>query len=133
LQVTDQPRDRPTTGPLATHEREKHVILSLTVPPASHAAATAVLVSAVFTFIDCLSKVNLRPETRIKLKKTREDLDKNLKDEAESDKKEEAIQALEDKKAAKRKAEEVRVSRLSAVEQKKVKRTSNCAVRWGRI
>jgi hypothetical protein len=120
LSVTDQPRYRPTTGPLAANEREKHLILSLTVPPPAHAAVTAPLVSAVFTLVDCLAKVSLRPETRIKLKKTREDLDKNLKDEAESDKKEEAVQALEDKKAAKRKAEEERVSRLSAVEQKKV-------------
>jgi len=120
LSVTDQPRDRPATGPLATPEREKHVILSLTAPPPSRAAATAPLVAAAFAFIDCLSKVSLRPETRIKLKKTREDLDRNLKDEAQSDKKEEATQALEDKKAAKRKAEEERVSRLSAVEQKKV-------------
>jgi Protein of unknown function (DUF1682) len=87
--VTDQPRERPTNGPLPVSEREKHVILSLTAPPASHADVTFYLVSALFPFVDSLSKCHLRPETKAKIRKIREDLDKDLKDEAEREKKEE--------------------------------------------
>lgn len=47
------------------------------------------LVSALFPFIDSLSQVNLRPETKTKLKKIREDLDKDLKADSEREKKEE--------------------------------------------
>jgi hypothetical protein len=70
-------------------EREKHVILSLTAPPSAHADVTVPLVTGVFTFIDSLSRCNLRPETKTKIKKTREDIDKDLKDEILRDKKEE--------------------------------------------
>jgi len=61
--------------------------------------------------------MNLRPETRSKMKKVREDVDKEIREEAVKEKKEEVA---EDKKAARRKAELERVSRLSAAEQKKV-------------
>lgn len=50
---------------------------------------TAALVSALFPFIDSLSQLNLRPETKTKLKKIREDLDKDLKADSEREKKEE--------------------------------------------
>ena len=60
---------------------------------------------------------SLRPETRIKLKKAREEIEKQLKEEAEREKKEEVA---EEKAAAKKKAEEERLSRLSAADQKKV-------------
>ncbi|KAF8897552.1 hypothetical protein BD779DRAFT_386164 [Infundibulicybe gibba] len=119
LSVTDQPRDRPPS-PLPANEREKHVILSLIAPPSSSAKDTAALVAALFPFIDVLGKMVLRPETKNKLKKVREDLDKDLKDDAEREKKEELSQAQDDKKAAKRRAEEERVSKLSAAEQKKI-------------
>lgn len=89
IKVTDQPRERPTSGPLPPTEREKHVILSLNAPSPSHAADTVGLVSAIFPFIDSLSKINLRPETKVKLKKAREEVDKDLKEEAEREKKEE--------------------------------------------
>ncbi|EGO27566.1 hypothetical protein SERLADRAFT_461258 [Serpula lacrymans var. lacrymans S7.9] len=115
LSVTDQPRDRPIV-PLTSSEREKHVILSLRPPPASRVWETIPLINATFAFVDSLTKMNLRPETRNKLKKTREEVDKELVKEAQKEKKEEAA---EDKKAAKRKAEEDRLSRLSAAEQKK--------------
>jgi len=59
------------------------------VPSGSSAAATAPLVEAIFPFIDSLSKVSLRPETRTKIKKARDDLDKQLKEDAEREKKEE--------------------------------------------
>ena len=87
--MTDQPRERPTNGPLLPAEREKHVVLSLTTPSSAHVDVTIPLVTAVFTFIDSLSRCNLRPETKMKIKRTREDIDKNLKEEMEREKKEE--------------------------------------------
>jgi len=118
LSITDQPRGRPTK-PLQPNEREKHVILSLSAPSPSYASATVEIVAAMFPFIDSLSKVALRPETKIKLKKMRDETDKDIKKEAEKDKKEEEAEALEAKKAAKRKAEEERIAKLSAADQKK--------------
>jgi hypothetical protein len=117
LSVTDQPRERPAL-PLAPAEREKHVILCLAVPSADRATETVPLVTAMFTFIEGLTKINLRPETRSKMKKLREDVDREIREEAVKEKKEEAA---EDKKAAKRKAEQERISRLSATDQKKVR------------
>lgn len=61
---------------------------------------------------------SLRPETRVKLRKVREDLEKTMKEELVKEKKEEQA---EEKAAAKKKAEEERLSRLSAAEQKKVR------------
>lgn len=116
LTVTDQPRERPAL-PLAPAEREKRVILSLKAPAASDAADTVSIVNAMFAFIDILPRVNLRPETKNKLRKVREDVDREIAEEAVKEKKEEAI---EEKKAAKRKAEQDRISRLSAAEQKKI-------------
>ncbi|KAG5643964.1 hypothetical protein DXG03_009315 [Asterophora parasitica] len=118
LSVTDQPRYRPE-APLAATSRKKHVILSLSLP-SGDAEVTANLVSVIFPFIDSLPSVNLRPETRTKLKKTREELDKSLKADAEREKKEELEQAAEDKKAAKRRAEEERIAKLPAAEQQKI-------------
>ncbi|KAH9038832.1 hypothetical protein EDB84DRAFT_1587809 [Lactarius hengduanensis] len=112
--ITDQPRVRPSVVPA---NKEKHVILSLAAPPPSHATDSVRLVSAVFDFIDVLEKVNLRPETKSKLKKTREDFSKTVKDEAEREAREEAADA---KLAAKRRAEEERIANLSAAEQQKL-------------
>lgn len=86
--ITDQPRDRPAR-PIPAEEREKHVILSLTVPPSSKVADTTALVTAVFQFIDSLNKLSLRPETKTKLKKSREELDKAIKEDTEKEAKEE--------------------------------------------
>ncbi|KAJ7781219.1 hypothetical protein B0H16DRAFT_1658848 [Mycena metata] len=119
LSITDQPRDRPSK-PLLPNEHEKHVILNLRVPSASRAAVTAGIVAAMFPFVDSLSKVALRPETKIKLKKVREETEKDIKKESERDKKEEEAEALEAKKAAKRRVEEERIAKLSAADQKKV-------------
>jgi hypothetical protein len=112
----------------------------LSAPSPSHAADTAELVAAMFGLVDSLSKVALRPETKTKLKKVREETDKDIKKEAERDKKEEVrfpkllsqpsflmrdgmqeAEALEAKKAAKRRAEEDRIAKLSAGDQKKVR------------
>ncbi|KAE9410524.1 DUF1682-domain-containing protein [Gymnopus androsaceus JB14] len=116
LSVTDQPRERPTK----LDSPEKHVILDLVCSSPSQAVDTTALVAALFPFIDSLSKINLRPETKTKLKKVRETFEKSLKVEAEQAKKEELDQAREDQKAAKRKAEDERVSKLSSAEQQKI-------------
>jgi Protein of unknown function (DUF1682) len=113
-QITDQPRVRPSVIP---SNKEKHVTLSLVIPPPSRTADSAPLVSALFGLIDALEKVTLRPETKSKLKKTREDFAKTLKDEAGREAREEAADA---KLAAKRRAEEERIASLSAAEQQKV-------------
>lgn len=42
-----------------------------------------------FQLIDNLNKINLRPETKNKLKKIREEAEKDIKDESEKEKKEE--------------------------------------------
>ena len=42
-----------------------------------------------FQLVDSLNKIHLRPETKNKLKKIREDIDKTIKEEAEREKKEE--------------------------------------------
>ncbi|KAJ7638833.1 hypothetical protein FB45DRAFT_903981 [Roridomyces roridus] len=118
LSITDQPRERPAK-PLLPKEREKHVILSLSVPSPSDASVTAEIVAACFPFIDSLSKIALRPETKAKLKKMRDETEKDLKKEAEKEKREEEAEALEAKKALKRKTEEERIAKLSAAEQKK--------------
>lgn len=83
--MTDQPRERPSK----LSKPEKHVILSLVCPPSSHVDDLNGLVSALFPFIDSLTKVSLRPETKTKLKKVRETFEKTLKVEAEQAKKEE--------------------------------------------
>lgn len=132
--------------PLAPSERSKHVILSLTLPPSSQASLTLPLITAVFQLVDVISgeggwgigkgpstggkggnglNASLRPETRTKLKKAREEIEKQLKEESEREKKEEAA---EEKAAAKKKAEEERLSRLSAAEQKKVCSVSFCFI-----
>lgn len=95
-----------------------------------------------------MTKLHLRPETKTKLRKIREDLEKELKADAEKDKKEEVHinkktmislggsfadffyfpkleQAVQDRKAAKKRAEEERISKLSAAEQRKVRYSSD--------
>lgn len=63
--------------------------MNLRVPPSSHYDDTAAFVAGLFPFIDSLSKIQLRPETKAKLRKVREDLDKELKADAGKEKKEE--------------------------------------------
>ncbi|KAL5527658.1 hypothetical protein ACEPAG_6459 [Sanghuangporus baumii] len=117
LTITDQPRERPSQ-PIPADQRERHVILTLRAPPASQSGATLPLVKSIFSFIDALEagKFSLRPETRTKLRKTREELDEQIRKDAEAERREEEEQ---DKAAAKKKAEEERISKLSAAEQQK--------------
>lgn len=136
LSLTDQPRTRPTL-PIPSSERSKHLILSLTLPSASQSSVTLPLIQAVFNLVDVISaeggwgigkgpqsgrsgvglNPSLRPETKVKLRKVREDVNKELREEAVKEKKEEAA---EEKAAAKKRAEEERLSKLSAADQKKV-------------
>ncbi|EPQ59261.1 DUF1682-domain-containing protein [Gloeophyllum trabeum ATCC 11539] len=115
LSITDQPQTRPNS---AGYTRSKHILLALKAPPPSSAQATLPIVSAAFKLIDNLDRAvtNLRPETRTKLRKVREEVDRELRVAEEKEKQEEAI---ESKQAAKKKAEEERLSKLSAAEQKK--------------
>ncbi|KAH9938140.1 DUF1682-domain-containing protein [Fomitopsis serialis] len=127
LSITDQPRARPS-APLPQSQRGKHLILELTLPPSSDAAATLPLIQAAFQLVDAIAgegkatgmrgglSAQLRPETKNKLKKVREDIEKQIREEAKREQKEEEE---EKRAAAKRKAEEDRLSRLSAADQKK--------------
>ncbi|KAI5124997.1 hypothetical protein M0805_007421 [Coniferiporia weirii] len=117
LTITDQPRERPL-NPIPTEERERHVLLSLRLPSNAQHSATAPLVKTIFALIDALEspKFSLRPETRTKLRKTREEIDDTLRKEAEAGRREEAEL---DKAAARKKAEDERIGKLSAAEQKK--------------
>ena len=67
------------------------------VPPSSSSSDTLAFISGLFAFIDSLTKVHLRPETKTKLRKIREDLDKELKADAEKDKKEEVCMCIYEK------------------------------------
>ncbi|PIL37167.1 hypothetical protein GSI_00859 [Ganoderma sinense ZZ0214-1] len=128
LSLTDQPRVRPSV-PLEPSERHKRLVLSLSLPSGSDAAATLPLVAATFQLVDVISgegklpgvrgglNAALRPETRSKLRKAREDVEKQLREDAQREKKEEEE---EEKAAARKKARDERVSKLSAAEQQKV-------------
>lgn len=92
--------------------------MSLDSPAPSGAAATIPLVEICFALVDALdSKVSLRPETKLKLKTRREEITAELRKEARKEKDEEQDDR---KRAAKRKAEEDKLAKLNAVEQKKV-------------
>lgn len=136
LSLTDQPRTRPEV-PVPASQRKKHLILTLRLPTGFDAGATVPLVAAVFQLADVIAGAggwgigrgpggrggagltsSLRPETKLKLRQTRERLDKEIQEEAIREQKEEAE---EKKAAAKRKAEEERLSKMSAAEQKKVR------------
>ena len=128
LTLTDQPRVRPAV-PLEPSERTKRLTLTLALPPASHASVTVPLVTALFQLVAVVAgegklpgvrgglHAALRPETRTKLRKAREEVEKQIREEAQREQREEA----EEQKAAERKkARDERVSKLSAAEQQKV-------------
>ena len=73
-------------------EREKHIIVKLSIPSGSQVEDTKEFVTSLFQLVDIVgTKLGgaLRPETKNKLKKVREELDKQLKVEATKEKKEE--------------------------------------------
>lgn len=113
--ITDQPEERPTVSALAA--KSKRLVITLNLP--RDVDDILPLLEGTFALVDLLAtgKVTFRPDTRAKIKKVREDVEKGIKEEASKEKKEEAA---EDKRAARRKAEEDRVAKLSPSEQKKV-------------
>jgi len=118
LIITDQPAERPEI-PIPLAERERHVILALQPPSSGQSAETLPVVQAIFRFIDTVDKLPLRVETSRKLKRNRQEFEEELIKEIEKVKKEREEEEGEDKKAAKRKAEQERVSKLTPEEQKK--------------
>ncbi|KIK97155.1 hypothetical protein PAXRUDRAFT_136887 [Paxillus rubicundulus Ve08.2h10] len=121
LSITDQPPERPHTASSYVTEKlkNKRVVLNLTLPDAAKADEVLHIVDAAFVLVDILAagKVVLRPETKTKIKKVREDVVNDIKQEEVKEKKEEAA---EGRKAAKRRAEDDKFAKLSAAEQKKV-------------
>ncbi|EJD01165.1 DUF1682-domain-containing protein [Fomitiporia mediterranea MF3/22] len=117
LTITDQPRERPGI-PIPADQRERHVILSLRLPPQSHLTSTIPLIKSIFTLIDALesNRLSFRPETRTKLRKAREELDETIRKESEAEEREEKEL---DKAAARKKAHDERIAKLSAAEQQK--------------
>ncbi|KZV71374.1 DUF1682-domain-containing protein [Peniophora sp. CONT] len=114
LIISDQPLVQPDEAPVT---RSRSLVLTLTPPPPSEADATVSLVTAVFALIDTLDKLGLRPETKIKLRKAREDFTAKLREARDREAKEEAADA---RAAAKKKAEDERIAGLSATEQAKI-------------
>lgn len=116
--ITDQPDKRPSTSVLDT--KSKRVVLTLRLPTTTEGMRDVVhLLEGTFTLMDALAagRVTFRPETRVKIRRVREDMQRVILTEAEKTKKEEVV---EDKRATRRRAEEERVARLSATDQKKV-------------
>jgi len=137
-QITDQPIQRPDTWELqepvpSLLTRQRHLILTLSLPPTASASSTLPIVKAAFELVDVLAVINgiasnlsptnparlatLQPETIKKLRATRKDWDERLEKERTAEKvaEEEAAKA-----AAKKRAEDERIAKLSAAEQQKV-------------
>ncbi|KIM67976.1 hypothetical protein SCLCIDRAFT_1210131 [Scleroderma citrinum Foug A] len=112
--ITDQPDERPSVSTLTT--KSKRVVLTFNLP--EDVDSILPLLEGTFALVDLLAtgRVTFRSDTRAKIKKVREDVEKEIKGEASKEKKEEAA---EDKRAARRKAEEERIAKLSPSEQKK--------------
>ncbi|KAF9221986.1 DUF1682-domain-containing protein [Gyrodon lividus] len=121
LSITDQPPERPLTASSYVNDKptNKRLVLNLTLPDVPKANQVLDIVDAAFALVDMLAngKIVLRPETKAKIKKVRENIINEIKQEELKEKKEEAA---EDRKAAKRKADEDKFSKLSAAEQKKI-------------
>lgn len=115
--ITDQPEERPSASALAT--KSKRVILTFDLPDDTQGVNRILpLLEGTFALVDLLAtgRVTFRPETRAKIRKIREDVEKTVKEEEEKEKREEV---LEDRRSAKRKAEEERFAKLGAADQKK--------------
>lgn len=80
LSITDQPAERPTI-PLHPEERERHVIVKLSIPSSSQVNDTKEFVTSIFQLVDIVGTKfagALRPDTKSKLRKVREEIDKQL-------------------------------------------------------
>ncbi|KAG5221094.1 hypothetical protein IMY05_C4469001200 [Salix suchowensis] len=65
------------------------------------------------------AQFSIMADTKTKLKKIREEVDKAIREEAGREKKEELEQQLEEKKSEKKRQEQERISKLSAAEQQR--------------
>lgn len=86
LSITDQPAERP----LLPEERDRHVIVKLSIPSGSQVNDTKGFITSLFHLVDIVGikfASALRPDTKSKLRKTREDLDKQLRIEATKEQK----------------------------------------------
>ncbi|KAG6335635.1 hypothetical protein ID866_3451 [Astraeus odoratus] len=112
--ITDQPEERPTVSAFST--KLKRIVLAFDLP--DDIQNVLPLLEATFVLADTLAsgKVAFRHDTRTKIKKVRDDVERAIKEEANKEKREEAA---DDRRAARRKAEEERIAKLSAAEQKK--------------
>lgn len=89
LSITDQPAERPTS-PLLPEDRERHVIVKLLIPSGLQVNDTKEFVTSLFQLVDVVgTKFSgaLRPDTKSKLRKAREELDKQLQVEATKEQK----------------------------------------------
>ncbi|KAI6047165.1 DUF1682-domain-containing protein [Pisolithus marmoratus] len=107
--ITDQPVERPTAS--APPTRLKRAILTFNLPDSTQGVHHILpLLEGTFALVDLLAtgKVTFRPETRAKIKKVREGVEKAIKEDEEKEKREEI---LEDRRSAKRKAEQERIAK----------------------
>lgn len=131
LVVTDQPRSKPTKGPLVLEDRARQIILTLRIPrTAAEAAAQLPLLELALNLADAVGiatnsspaaatgPLRLRPELLTKLRKTRREVDAQLEEEASREEREAEQEALQEAKA---KAEAERFKNLSPAEQAKRK------------
>lgn len=93
LSITDQPEERPQSvaSYVAQKHTTKHILLDINLPDPKHANDILPLVDAVFALVDLLAagKVVLRPETKVKIRKVREDVEKAIKEDEIREKREE--------------------------------------------
>ena len=91
LSITDQPLERPQSDAsyVARTNTTKRVILDINLPDPRHASDILPLVDAVFALLDlsAAGKVVLRPETKAKIRKVREVIEKEIKEEEGREKK----------------------------------------------
>jgi len=120
LIITDQPDTRPTKGAIPAENKERHLIISLTLPPPSESTVTEPLVQDVLSLIDFLdAKTTLRDDVARKLSKYRTELDALLTKEFTEPSAEEKEEAEEAKRVAKKKAEDEKFALMTPDQQRK--------------
>jgi len=121
LIITDQPTQRPLE-PIPPNKKERHLHLTLDVPATKTDQSTLLL--AIFDLIDLLSAsapnqtgyLNLRPETKNRLKTRRETLEAELRKDAEREQKEIEEEA---RRSEKKKEKDEAMSGMSGHGQRK--------------
>lgn len=141
-QITDQPAKRPAKGPLAEGAKSRHLVLTLRLPAERQMQEATPWIQVALNLIDLMGKVSVKPEVRPthadpleqhalkrltpipqttrKLRKIRADVDAELTKEYQREVAEETGETEEEKRLAKRRAEEKRRALLSPEEQKRV-------------